>query len=157
MKTIILEIRENNGDIYRITQTGKYRFITEAPGSTHTGGKSYLGFMYQILVDMAKMEPERFTITADSGSALGFQHMSVFTMEGILRLFPMFYDGNEQSRIERCENEIIRLQKITEYDQEHEIKTGYYTGWDSSGDDRIKLFKSGDLYQQHPWRKEINA
>jgi len=130
MATIILKIEERNGAIYQITQTGKYRFVHEGMGGKQTAGKCMTGFEYQILVDMVKMEPERFNLIVDNGDLIGLSHLSVHTIPGILRMYPHFVDTDQGERIARCEKELVRTQKVVEYDQEHGIKTNFYTGWD---------------------------
>ena len=151
MRNVIIEIKENNGNTYRITQTGKYRFISEGPGTIHKGGKSHIGFTYQILVDMVKLEPERFDLVIDNGQLLGFEHYSIHTLEGIIKLYPMFYSGKEEHWIETCWRELDRAQKVIAYDQEHGIKTQFYTGWDPSGSQLEELIKTGSLYYQDSW------
>ena len=157
MKNVIIEIKENNGNVYRITQTGKYRFVFEGPGSIHKGGKSYLGFTYQILVDMVKLEPERFDLIIDNGQSLGFKHQSVHTIEGIIKLYPMFISNKEKSWIETCWRELRRTQKVIAYDQEHGIKTIFYTGWDPSGSELDDLTRTGSLYYQTSWDRGVPA
>lgn len=128
MNNVVIEIKENTGQIYRITQKGKYRFLCEGPGSTGHSGKNFIGFTYQILTNMVKMEPERFEITQDHGKEiLGINHYPVNSLDWILFLGRVrMFEGEWD--IDRCEQEILQTQKTIEYDTEHGLKTNILTG-----------------------------
>ena len=128
MHNIVIEIKEDNGKIYRITQKGKYRFLCEGPEGSGYSGKSFIGFNYQILTNMVKMEPERFEIIQDHGmEILGIGHMPVESQDWILFLGRVDHFEREWD-IERCEREILQTQKTVEYDTMHGLKTNFTTG-----------------------------
>ena len=125
MQKTVIEIKETNGNIYRISQKGTYKFLHEMPEGKGTSGKCPACFQYQILTHMVKMEPERFIINQDNGKQiLGVNHMPVNTRDWIIRLGQICNFDREWD-INRCEREISETQRTVDYDIEHGINTSF--------------------------------
>jgi hypothetical protein len=127
---IILKIEDRNGDIYQINTYGKNKCMISEPGATGALGKNRSQMIYQSMIHMAKMEPERYTIIVDNGDMVGYTHMPVHTIAGIVNMYPHFIETGQKHWIDLCERFWQETIKTHEYDQDHNIPTNYYTNWD---------------------------
>ena len=127
---IVLKIEDRNGDIYQINTYGKTKCLISEPNATGALGKNRTCMVYQSMMLMAKMEPERYTVVVDNGDLLGYTHYPVHTYQGIINMYSHFVETGQKHWIELCKKFWVETARVLAYDEEHNLNTNYYTGWD---------------------------
>lgn len=127
---IILKIEDRNGDIYQINTSGKTKCIISEPYASGILGKNRTCMVYQSMMHMAKLEPERYTAIVDNGDMLGYTHMPVHTHQGIVNMYLHFVETEQKHWIEMCDKFWSETARVLAYDEDHNLNTNYYTGWD---------------------------
>ena len=127
---IILKIEDRNGDIYQINTYGKNKCMISEPGVIGVIGKNWSQMVYQSMIHMAKMEPDRYTVIVDNGDLARYTHMPVHTLCGIINMYQHFVETGQKHWIDLCEKFWQESLLTHTYDEDHNIPTNYYTNWD---------------------------
>jgi hypothetical protein len=127
---IVLKIEDRNGDIYQINTHGKNKCMIEEPAQSGVLGKNRTCLVYQSMTHMVKMEPERYTIIVDNGDLVGYTHMPVHTLDGILNMYLYFVETGQKHWIDLSDRFWQETVKTCAYNEDHNIRANYYTGWD---------------------------